>query len=81
MQRIVFMAEPILMAPHKSGLAPGAAVEVQRENAKGYGELLYLQADWCLYQNISLAFIAKKGPSISSITYFSGLSNYTQNNL
>lgn len=58
MQRIVFMAQPVLMAPCKAGLAAGAAVEVQTENAKGYGELLYLQADWCLYQNISLAFIA-----------------------
>lgn len=42
MQRIVFMAQPVLMAPCKAGLAAGAAIEVQRENAKGYGVLLYL---------------------------------------
>lgn len=58
MQRIVFKAQPVLMAPCKAGLAAGAAVEVQAENAKGYGELLYLPSDWCQYQNISLAFIA-----------------------
>lgn len=62
MQRTVFMAQPLLMAPCKAGLAKSpAATEVQRENVKGYGELVtYLQedSDWCLYQNIPLAFIA-----------------------
>lgn len=59
-QRTVFMVQPLLMAPRKDGLAVGPAIEVQRENIKGYGELMYLQADsdWCLSQNISLAFIA-----------------------
>lgn len=59
-QKTVFMAQPLLMAPRKAGLAVSpAAIAVQTENVKGYGEFIYLQgdSDWCPYQNISLAFI------------------------
>lgn len=62
MQRAVFMAQPLLIAPRKAGLVASlAAIVVGTENVKGYGELvIYLQvdSDWCPYRDISLAFIA-----------------------